>query len=200
MYAALILVGICVGVFVLQATVPGFTDAFVLISADVLERPWILFSSIFLHGDLVHLLYNMFGLALFGMILESIIGKKRFLIVFFSAGLLASIGSALLYNAVLGASGALFGVMGTLAILRPRMQVWVSYFPMPMIAAVGVWIAIDVLRLFVPSGIASLGHLVGLGFGLGFGFYLKRGYGERREKGVEIDDKTMEKWEEKWMK
>ncbi len=201
MYSAFILVGICVAVFLLQLLVSGFTKMFALVSADVLARPWTLVSAIFLHGGMVHLLYNMFALALFGMILESVIGRKKFLIVFFSAGILANVGSVFLYNAVLGASGAIFGILGMLAILRPRMQVWVSFMPMPMIFAAAVWAIGDFAGLFFPTGVGNLAHLIGLGFGLAGGFYFRKEYGEFRTRNpVNIDDKTMEEWEKKYMK
>ena len=134
MYYSLILAGICVVCFVLQLMIPGFTDSFLLVSADIWSRPWILVTSVFLHGSVVHLFYNMFALIIFGTILENIIKRKKFLIVFFVAGVLASFGSSFMYNLALGASGAIFGLLGMLAVLRPRMRVWVSYIPMPMIA------------------------------------------------------------------
>ena len=202
MYAALILVGICAVAFVVQALVPGFTESFVLVSADVFVRPWILVSSIFLHGGIVHLLYNMFALGLFGTILESVIGRKKFLMVFFVGGLLASIGASFLYNAALGASGAVFTILGALAILRPRMTVWVSYIPMPMIIAAAVWAIGDFIGLFVPSGIANLAHLVGLGFGIVLGFYWRKGFKVERRKSTatHIDEEEMEQWEDKYMR
>jgi uncharacterized protein len=195
------LVGIAVIGFILQQLIPGFTDMFALVSADVLSRPWTTITAIFLHGDIAHLLYNMFALALFGIILERIVGKKRFLIIFFVGGLLASIGSVFLYRAAVGASGAIFAVLGTLAMLRPRMQVFVSYIPMPMYVAAAVWIFIDVVGLFVPSGTANLAHLVGLAFGLGTGYKLREKFGERAD-GREIyhvDEKEFDNWEKKWM-
>ncbi|MBS3138837.1 rhomboid family intramembrane serine protease [Candidatus Woesearchaeota archaeon] len=124
-----VLVGICIAAFIAQTVIPGFTGLFVLVSAQVLERPWTLVTAIFLHGDLGHLLFNMFALTLFGAILESIVGRKKFLLIFFVGGVIASIGSIFLYKAALGASGAIFAILGTLAILRPKMQVWVSFVP-----------------------------------------------------------------------
>jgi uncharacterized protein len=203
MYTALILAGIAIFAFVLQTVFSGFTDIFVLVSADALTRPWILITSIFLHGDIVHLLYNMFALALFGMILEKVVGMKKFLWIFFVGGLLAGIGSTFLYNAALGASGAVFGILGTLAVLRPRMQVWVSFIPMPMIVAAGVWALGDFFGLFIPNGIANLAHLIGLAFGIGVGFYLKKEFGAVSRQGyggVELDEDMMERWEDKYMR
>ena len=72
-----ILAGICIAAFIAQRAIPGFTEQFVLVSAEVVGRPWTLITAIFLHGDLQHLLFNMFALVLFGMILESIVGRKK---------------------------------------------------------------------------------------------------------------------------
>jgi len=202
MRTVFVLAGICIFAFILQQTVPGFTETFLLVSADVVYRPWTLITAVFLHGDVVHLLYNMFALVLFGMILEQIVGKKKFLIIFFVAGLLASFGSIFLYRAALGASGAIFGVMGTLALLRPKMQVWVAYVPMPMIVACAVWAITDIIGIFVPSGTANLAHLVGLAFGIGVGLYLRPLYGEHADgrEILHIDEKEIDDWEKKWMK
>ncbi|HLD33090.1 MAG TPA: rhomboid family intramembrane serine protease [Candidatus Nanoarchaeia archaeon] len=200
--AVFILAGICIIAFIMQQTVPGFTDMFVLVSAEVAQRPWTLVTAVFLHGDIVHLLYNMFALVLFGMILEQIIGKKKFLAIFFLSGLFASIGTLFLYRAALGASGAIFGILGTLAMIRPRMQVWVSYIPMPMIVACAVWAITDLVGLFVPSGTANLAHLVGLFFGIDVGLYLRKNFGERADgrELYHVDEKEIDDWEKKWMK
>jgi len=203
MYSALVLAAVCIAAFVLQLAVPGFSEMFTLVSADVAARPWTLLSALFLHGDVVHLLYNLFALALFGMILEQAVGRRRFLLIFFGAGVLASIGAAVLYPAALGASGAIFGIMGALAMLRPRMQVWVGFFPMPMIMAAAVWAIGDFLGLFFPTSVANLAHLVGLAAGVGAGIYLRRGLPSlrgRKRRGVELDEVEMERWEERWMR
>lgn len=202
MYAALLLCGICIIVFALQAIVPGFSDFFLLNSSLLLYRPWTLLTSIFLHGSLPHVLYNILGLGLFGMILEHIVGKKKFLVIFFSGGFLASLGASFLYDAALGASGAIFAILGTLVVLRPHLQVWVAYVPMPMFVAGFVWAISDLVGLFVPSNVANLAHLVGLAFGVGAGFYLRKEYGERKPKEppLYVDEKTMEKWEQRYMK
>ena len=116
---------------------------------------------------------HMFALVLFGSILENEIGTKKFLSLFFLAGLFASIASIPFYNAVLGASGAIFGVIGALAVLKPKMTVWVYGMPMPMIIASLVWAAIDVLGVFIPSNVANIAHLSGIFVGIIFGFIIR---------------------------
>lgn len=181
-FFSLWLVGICALVFGLQALLPGITDQFALYSSRVLTEPWLLITSVFLHGSFEHLFFNMFALALFGFILERIIGSKRFILVFLVSGIVASIGSAAFYPASLGASGAIFGIMGTLTVLRPKMYVWVMGVPMPMFIAAILWAAIDLVGMFAPTGIANAAHLVGLGSGLVIGLYLRKKFKKKNQE------------------
>lgn len=200
-YIALWLVGICILVFILQNIFPTITDYFALNSAVALSQPWLFVTHLFLHADVLHILYNMFALALFGIIFENIIGSKKFIIIYFVSGFIAGIGSVIFYPASIGASGAIFGIMGCLAALRPRMTVWVGSVPMPMIIAAVVWAGLDLLGMFAPSGIANAAHLFGLFFGIGVGILLRKKFGEplfiKREK---IFDEDISVWERKYMK
>ena len=181
--------------------IPSVTDSFVLLSSDMLSRPWILVTSMFLHGGADHLIYNMFALALFGTILEKIIESKRFIALYFISGLIAGIGAAIFYPAALGASGAIMGVLGCLAVLRPRMRVWVGYVPMPMAIAAVVWVGGDLVGMFAPSGVANAAHLFGMFFGLGVGLYYMKQFGEKqvKRKITPLPDKIMKSWEDNWL-
>ena len=196
--ATITLAAITVVVFVLQIIFPAITDNFSLVSTEVFSRPWIILTSIFLHGGIEHLLYNMFALFLFGLILEEIIGGKKLLILYFSAGLLASIATIPFYQASLGASGAIFGILGALAILRPRMVVWVSFVPMPMFIAILVWAAIDLFGIFFPSNIANAAHLAGLFLGVLYGLFLRGDFGEKffrkHKHNLEISEEKFRDW------
>jgi len=188
---------VCVIMFFLQKTISGFTDLFILDSLNF--QLWTLLTSIFLHGDIGHLLYNLFGLIMFGLILENITNTKKFLLVFFSSGLFASIVSLFFYNRVLGASGAIFGIIGTVAVLKPRLTVWVANIPMPMWLASIVWLLLDIFRFFLPTGIASGAHIAGLLVGLSYGFYWK----PPSKKHPRIDlpsENEIRIWEKTWMK
>ena len=184
-------------VFVMQKLIPGFTDFFILDAQLAFFRPWTLLSAVFLHSGIPHLFYNLFALALFGSILEHIIGTKKFLIIFFISGLIASIASIPFYTRVLGASGAIFGILGMLAILRPKMIVWIYSVPMPMILALVVWAAGDVLGIFVPGDTANIAHLAGLFVGVVAGIYYRKDFAEKKckEKEVFIDEEKVKEWE-----
>ena len=167
------LTGVIAAVFLLQYLFPVTTADFVLKSSDALSRPWILFTAIFLHAGIVHLLFNGFALVMFGSILEELIGSRRFLAVFTVAGLVSSVASAFVYPSVLGASGAIFGVLGALTVLRPNMTVWVYYIPMPMFVAAAVWALTDMFGFIIPTNIANAGHLAGLATGIVAGFLIR---------------------------
>jgi len=197
---ALKLLVIIVFIYIIQITVQGFTDNFVLVSADVLSRPWILITSIFLHGSFQHLFYNMFSLAIFGLILEKTVGGKRFFIAFFVSGIFASIAASLLYEASLGASGAIFGLMGYLATLRPKMVIWAYGVPMPMVAAVFLWVGVNFAGLFFPGDIAYAAHLGGLFFGIVIGVFDRKSFSEKKDKTRgPLADEEIERWEDKYM-
>lgn len=183
-------------VFIFQNVVPELTGMFMLISADVISRPWVILTSMFLHGSLMHLFYNMFALFLFGLILESIIGGNRFILVYFLSGTVASVSSVFFYDAALGASGAVYGVLGCLAMLRPKMVVWTYYVPMPMYAAIIFWALLDLAGVFYPTNIANIAHLTGLFSGLVFGWRFKMfKVVEKRKKQKVINDKELDEWE-----
>ena len=198
-FYAIMLVVLCISIFILQLSFPFVTEEFVLVSKDVLSRPWTLVTSIFLHGSTEHLFYNMFALGLFGLILESIIGARRFLIIFFVTGIIASIGSIFFYNASLGASGAIMGIIGTLAILRPKMIVYI-WVPMPMIAAAGFWALIDLAGMFYPSQTANAAHLFGLGAGIIIGLKLRERFSlKTRPRKITLNERDIDKWEDEYM-
>jgi len=201
---AIILVIVCVIVFLFQLYYgEPFNENFILVSSELFTKPWMLITHIFLHGSFEHLFYNMFALGLFGSILEKIIGGEKFLFIFFASGIVAGLGSFLFYEASLGASGAIMGILGTLGVLRPRMTVYVGYVPMPMSVAVIFWALGDLLGFFVPfTNVAHIAHLAGLATGLLYGWKLKEKYGRsypRKVRYREIGEREFRNWEDGWM-
>ena len=97
--AVLPLIAVTALVFILQLVLGDwFTEAFLLSSKDVFTRPWILVTHIFLHGSPMHLFYNMWGLFMFGPLLEQKTGAKKFLIFYLSAGIIAGLLSSFFYS------------------------------------------------------------------------------------------------------
>ncbi|MEK6947483.1 MAG: rhomboid family intramembrane serine protease [Nanoarchaeota archaeon] len=173
--AAFPLAIVTIAVFILQFVLGDwFTEAFLLSSADIYTRPWILITHIFLHGSPLHLFYNMWGLFMFGPLLESRIGAKRFLIFYLSAGVIAGLISSFFYSSSLGASGAIMGVIGMLIILMPNLRLLFFYVvPTPLWLAGIIYAAMDIFGVFFPSGVGNIAHLTGMGAGLLYGLYLK---------------------------
>ena len=147
---------------------------------------WTLITSMFMHANLTHLFVNMLSLMFIGSFVERLVGKKRFLWVYFGGGLIAGLffvlvawltGSDLNVYAV-GASGAIFALGGLLAVLTPRLPVLVFFIiPMPMwMAMIFLMVILWVLSLSMGLPIGNTAHLGGLLVGLGYGFYLKKKY------------------------
>src|SRR3989344_9277725 len=199
-FYALKLTLVCIVVFMFQILIPRLTDFFVLDQTSFFEL-WRFVTAIFLHGSFSHLLFNGFALVLFGSILESMIGGKRFLIVFFASGIFANLIAVNFYSSSLGASGAIYGLIGALVIIRPWMFVWAFGLPMPMILAGILWVAGDLIGLFLPSNIGHIAHLTGMFLGLILGAVFKNHYrrlhGREKTKArkVHIDENYMRKWE-----
>ncbi|MGV8142797.1 MAG: rhomboid family intramembrane serine protease [Candidatus Pacearchaeota archaeon] len=172
-FYALKLCAIIFVIFLVQLVSSSFTDLFLLNSGSFIQ-PWRFLTSIFLHGSFMHLFYNLFALALFGSMLERLIGSKRFLIVFFVTGILANLVSVNFYDNSLGASGAIFGIIGALIFVRPLMVIWAFGLPMPIFIAGILWAAGDIIGFFVPSNVANLAHLSGMFFGLIIGVFYRK--------------------------
>jgi len=201
-FYALKLSGIMILIFVLQLLFNGFGfTEFLVLNQESWTQPWRFLTAVFLHGGIAHLLYNLFALALFGSILEKLIGGKRFIRVFFISGILANLISVNFYSSSLGASGAIFGIIGALVIVRPWMIVWAFGLPMPMIVAGAVWAVGDVIGIFIPDNIGNIAHLSGMFFGLVLGA-LYRQMGRRRKKRsdkIVVDERSIRKWEEGYL-
>ncbi len=112
----------------IAGTTPGsraFVNALMLVPVLIPQRPWTIVTYAFLHADLMHLLFNMIGLFFFGPRLESTLGARSFLGLYFTAAVVAALASLLTpYAAIVGASGAVFGVLLGFARLWPRDRIY----------------------------------------------------------------------------
>lgn len=132
---------------------------------------WQLFTSLFVHFDLLHIVFNMYGLYYFGRMNESHFSTSRYVAIYFGSGLMGNVASLfLLPPDVLsgGASGAIFGLIGSSVVIGRRAQ----QMGMALIYAV---------LIFVQSsgpGVNIFAHLFGLVGGLALGFaFSPRRYG-----------------------
>ena len=133
---------------------------------------WRVITSMFLHGDFMHVLLNMFSLFLFGPELEKIAGKTRFLAIYFLSGIAGGLATLLTQHAMyatVGASGAIFGIFGAFASILYRHR-----HSMPQLRQVILpIIIISVILTFLQSNVNEAGHIGGLvtGFIIGLFFF-----------------------------
>jgi len=127
---------------------------------------WRLFTSMFLHSDLLHLFMNMFTLLLYGSLVEKFFKKYEYLIIYFFSGFLGNLFTLLLYppySLSVGASGAIFGLLGAAFVLVAR-----SNERTVLVLAI-IYLVYFMVASFQP-GINAWAHLFGLIGGLLFGY------------------------------
>lgn len=154
-----------------------------------LFNPVQIFSYMFLHSGTRHIFSNMFGLVMFGPMLESFLGSKRFLILYIVSG----IGACLLHGAInlyeisqfpvdsaeytmmmsipmVGASGAIFGMLGAFARLFPNTEMIIFPLPIPVKAKylVSLYALFEIFSGVsnIMPGVAHFAHIGGLIFGI----------------------------------
>lgn len=145
---------------------------------------WRLFTSLFLHGGLPHLVANMFSLALIGAVLEPAIGRLKFAFVFLSTGVLASLASFYWSGGVsVGASGAILGLYGMyLALFYGNMRDGWKELQWDPLAAVPL---VALVAGFILPGVDNAAHIGGLLSGSLMGFLMaKRDERDLRDRGV----------------
>lgn len=176
------IIALCVVANVLQRVpVVGdrVTEAYAFVPALVLSEPWRLVTSAFLHDSRsllpFHLLLNMYVLWLLGPVLERALGRGRFVALYLVSAVGGGVGFELLaspFGAMVGASGAVFGLFAVMVLVQRRMGM----------DSGGLFavLAINLVFGFVVPGIAWQGHLGGLVAGALGGFAVVRGPRGRR--------------------
>jgi membrane associated rhomboid family serine protease len=164
-----------IAAFILQSTMPEMAEAFVFVPGLALVRPWSAVTYMFLHGDLMHLLFNMMALFFFGPRVEARIRSRPFAILYFLSGITGALLSVIFSpgSAIIGASGGVFGVMLAFAWFWPHERIFIwGVLPVPARVLV---ILTTILALWsgfggVNDGTAHFGHLGGY---LGAFLYLR---------------------------
>lgn len=138
-------------------------------------RFYTLLTSMYAHAGFTHLFWNLLGLIFIGMMFEQRIGSRPFILLYFLSGLVGTlVFAALHWNSaalVVGASGAISGVLGGFARLFPneRLSMIILVFPlppMPIWIIVGIFVLIQILLSGTSSNIAYEAHLGGLAAGI----------------------------------
>jgi rhomboid protease GluP len=154
------LIAVICGAYLLQLVVPSIQQQLWLPSFEYLQfsNEWYrLFTVALTHGGIFHLGFNMYSLLVLGNPLEAAYGKQKFLIVFFFSLLTGSLTSAYfasVYSASVGASGAIFGLFGALAIVGKKIGADIR----SIIVIIGINFAFG----FALGGVDWRAHLGGL--------------------------------------
>lgn len=145
---------------------------------------WTVITSMFMHGGFFHLFVNMLSLFFVGSLLQRILGERRYLNFYLISGIFAGLffvlvawltGSGLDAYAV-GASGALFALVGCLMLLTPNLPVYVMFVPIPIklkYAGPGLLILLWGISYAANVPVGNIAHLGGLIAGLTYGIYLR---------------------------
>lgn len=194
-------------IFVIQNLpgIPEFTELFLLNQKATNNfEVWRFITAIFLHGSLTHLLFNLFALLFFGITLENLVGSREFLTTFLVSGIIANIISINFYNSSLGASGAIYGIIGAITIIKPMMMVYTFGLILPMFLATIIFITADILRTFgaFDSNIGAIAHLSGIFIGFLFGIYFRSKINKYEEKklNIKFNEHYMKNWEDRFMR
>jgi membrane associated rhomboid family serine protease len=174
-------------VYFLEQTVRGIVPMLAFTPRLALSMPWTIVTYMFVHDQygITHILFNMLGLYFFGPRVEERLGAKRFLTLYFISGIAGALASFVFaYNSsVVGASGALFGVMVAFAMFWPDAQILFMFFlPVPARVAViimtvmSLWSGIQGSR----GGVADFAHLGGFAGGFLYLKWLERRAGTKR--------------------
>lgn len=184
------LILINIAVFIV-AGVLWFTDVIpidyiALNPSNVLQgnHVWTFITSMFMHGGFFHLFVNMLSLFFVGSLLQRILGEKRYLNFYLISGIFSGLffvliawltGSGLNAYAV-GASGALFALVGCLMLLTPNLPVYVMFVPIPIklkYAGPGLLLVLWGISAAADVPVGNVAHLGGLIAGLIYGIYLR---------------------------
>ena len=159
--------------FLLSYNNPLLVERFALIPALLTQRPWTAVTYMFLHGSFGHIFFNMLGLFVFGPPLEARLGGRRFLILYFIAGLTGAV-LALASPGVpiVGASGAIYGVMMGYAWFWPRQQLLL--WGIVAVEARILVVAFTIISLLgARSNAGGIAHFAHLGGFVGAWLYLR---------------------------
>jgi rhomboid family protein len=193
------LIAVCTLIFLWQSSLPVASVEAVFLSygaipahifggdaqaAQLIAPELTLISSQYLHGGLAHLFGNMLFLYIFGDNIEAVMGHFKFLLFYTLAGIAAALGHGLLAVTsdipMIGASGAISGVLGAYLLLYPHARVRVLFLPLPIpifrifavpaVMVLGIWFIIQFVSAAMSNadegGVAFWAHVAGFVAGM----------------------------------
>ncbi len=138
----------------------------------LMGRAWTLVTSLFLHGDLLHLAGNMLFLYVFGNTVEEDLGATKTLGTFFFGGIISFLLSLLFYNPatpLIGASAAIFTLSAIVMLIKPLKFSILFFMPQGLVAI--LYFVYNVVAVYYGEGgnVAYIAHLIGFAVGIPFG-------------------------------
>ena len=138
-----------------------------------------LITYMFFHKNLWHFLFNILTLVSFGIFLERSIGSGKFLLIYFLSGISAGIAHIVFYPTsvipLIGASGAIFGLIGVIALLEPTLRVYLFFvIPIPIILFVAgyIFLATYLMEIGLTFGVSHIAHIGGMFCGAFLAFFI----------------------------
>ncbi len=169
--------------YIITYSSASVTSMLVFVPFLILSQPWTLVTYMFLHAGIGHLFFNMLGLYFFGPRLESFLGSKNFLSLYFISGVSGGLLSFLFapYTPIIGASGAVFGIFYAFARYWPSEQMYIwGVFPVQ-----ARWLVVGMTALALLGGFGGfqqgIAHFAHLGGFVG-GFFFIRWVDSRSRK------------------
>src|SRR5262245_5394342 len=197
-----ILLTLNIGAFFLQIIQPGIVEAFEFIPAFALFRPWTIVTYMFLHGNWMHIAFNMIALVFFGPRVEDRLSSKRFTILYFLSGFTGALVSTIFSptSAIIGASAGVFGVMLAFAHYWPDapLLIW-GILPVPARTLVFFTTILSIWSGFTHTG-GNVAHFAHLGGYAGAWLYMRwvdrtRGAFKRKATAApSVINKQLEAW------
>ncbi len=168
------MIAICVLMYAVTSFAPSTKDDLALLPATLMSRPWTVLTGAFLHGGIMHILFNMLSLYWVGRAIEPVLGRWRFLTLYLVSALGGSafiiawclIQPSEIFVSTVGASGAVFGLFGAVFVLQRLGGSDTT--------AILTLLGINLVYGFVVSGISWQGHIGGAIAGVGATWVLVR--------------------------
>ena len=160
-YITYILIFINILFYVLSIMSNSFYNSMVLNPSKILNGEYYrLLSCIFMHGGIIHLLCNMYCLYVIGPQVESFFGKIKYIVIYLLSGIIGSLMSLAITNSIsLGASGAIFGLLGSILYFGYHYRVYLSQAIKSQIIPL---IVLNLFLGFILNGVDNAAHIGGL--------------------------------------
>ena len=171
--------------YFLVRTGTGVANYLAFVPSEVLRQPWTIITYMFIHANIPHILFNMLSLYFFGPRVEERLGSRRFIALYVISGISGAILSMIFAprSPIVGASGAVFGVMLAFAMFWPTAQIYImGVLPLEarvavlLMAAIALWSGFQGSR----SGVADFAHLGGFVGGWLYLRLIERSSGARK--------------------